>query len=113
MFVMNKQTWTFGLPYGNRHRIFRVEVEFSPDWKPTEVMIECAEANAEFKKAVCDGAIILSLVLQRDVPLETLRDAVLRNPDNTPETILGAVVDRLCSLHRQKGQSHGNQNDSH
>jgi|SRR6516162_2500708 hypothetical protein len=104
---MDKQTWTFHTAI--RRRKFRVEVGFSPDWKkPAEVLIECAEAaaSAEFKEVVRDGAKLLSLVLQLDVPLEELRDAVLRNPDNTPETILGAIVDRLSSLHQ--GQSHEN-----
>jgi len=39
--------------------------------------------------------VLLSIALQYDVPLATLRSAITRNADGSPSTIMGTIIDRL------------------
>jgi hypothetical protein len=48
--------------------------------------------------SVCrDGAILISLALQHGAPLRTVAHAVTRNVEGEPQTIIGAIVDRLIA----------------
>lgn len=48
--------------------------------------------------SVCrDGAILISLALQHGAQLQTVAHAVTRNSDGEPQTIIGAIVDKLIA----------------
>jgi hypothetical protein len=47
--------------------------------------------------AAHDGAVMVRLLLQHGVPLETIRHVLTRNEDGSAGTIISAAVDRLCA----------------
>ena len=55
-----------------------------------------APAGCRLTEAIArDGAVLLSLALQYGVPLETIKHAITRDGQGQPQSIIGAVVDRL------------------
>lgn len=42
-----------------------------------------------------DSAILMSMALQFGTPLQTIAGAITRDEDGTPDTIIGAVCDKL------------------
>jgi hypothetical protein len=60
-------------------------------WEAHIVLPATLRGDAEAR----DGAILLSLLLQHGCSLETIQNALLRNPDGGPAGPLGAVVDLL------------------
>ena len=63
--------------------------------QPAEVFISNAKAGSDVEAVARDGAVILSIAMQYDVPLAVLGGAITRTQDGKPMSIIGAVVDRL------------------
>ena len=87
---------TFELRHGNLNTPFVVTLGYYPDRQIGEVFISGAKAGSEVEAVTRDGAVLLSIALQYGVPLETIKHAITRNEDETPSTILGAVIDRMA-----------------
>lgn len=87
----------FEIKHGGQNSIFVVTVGRYPDGNIGEVFISGSKSGTAFEAVARDGAILLSLALQHGVPLETIKHAVTREPDGSASTIVGAVVDKLCS----------------
>jgi hypothetical protein len=87
----------FELRHGGKNTSFIVTLGRYPDGRVGEVFISGAKAGSEVDAVARDGAILLSLALQHGVPLETIKHAMTREPDGSASTIVGAVVDRLCT----------------
>lgn len=75
---------------------FTVTVGSYPDGRPGEVFIDGAKTGADVAATARDAAVMLSLALQHDVPLETIRHAITRAGNGEPASILGEIVDRLA-----------------
>jgi hypothetical protein len=58
-----------------------------------ELFIDNHKAGSQVGAIVRDAAVAASLALQYGCPVETLRGAVLRNPDNTAASPLGRALD--------------------
>ena len=86
---------TFELRHISCRDPFMVTVGCYPNGDLGEVFISGAKAGSDFESVARDGAVLLSLALQYNIPLETIRRAVTRNHDGSASTIIGAVVDRL------------------
>jgi len=86
---------SFEMQWGGQNTTFQVSLGYYQDRRIGEVFISGAKAGSDLDATARDGAILLSLALQHGVPLEVIRHAITRNHDNTPSTIIGAVVDRI------------------
>lgn len=95
---------TFDMKFGKQNTVFNVTVGFY-DWTRREigeVFIAGTKAGSEMDAIARDGAVLLSLALQHGVPLDTIRHAITRNSQGAPDTIVGAVVDRISSHEKEK-----------
>jgi hypothetical protein len=63
------------------------------DGRVGEVFLDNHKAGSQVGAIVRDAAVASSLALQFGCPLDTLRGAVLRNPDNTAASPLGKALD--------------------
>lgn len=77
---------------------FRVTLGFFADEvTPGEVFV-AGPKESELDAFARDAAILLSLCIQHGVPIETITNALTRDQDGTPSTLIGLVADRL--LHK-------------
>jgi hypothetical protein len=72
---------------------FTCTVSSFPDGRVGEVFIDNHKAGSQVGAIVRDAAVATSLALQFGCPLETLRRALLRNPDNSAASPLGRALD--------------------
>lgn len=84
---------TFNLRHWNQE--WTVTVGFYPDNKPGEVFVSGAKSGVDLEASARDQAVLLSLCLQYRVPLEVIKHALTRNQDESPSTMIGAVVDKM------------------
>jgi hypothetical protein len=72
-------------------------IEQLADGGPAEVFIHQAKASDdELGHIGRDASVALSIALQFGTPIEVIRGAVTRNPDGSPASLIGAVVDMLA-----------------
>jgi len=88
---------TFTMVHGNHRTPFDITVGYYENGMVGEVFISGAQSGSEMEAITRDGAIVLSLALQHGVPIETLKRAITRNRENKPDTVIGAVIDRIAS----------------
>jgi hypothetical protein len=74
---------------------FRMQTGFFDDGTVAEVFIDAAKQNSALDALAADSAICISLLLQRGVSPAEVGHALRRNPDGSPASLIGAVVDRL------------------
>ena len=85
---------TFGIRmWGN---MFHVTIGYQPDGRPGEVFIAGSKSGVQLDSVCRDGAVLLSLAMQYGVPLDVIRDALTKDGDGSPSTIVGAIVERLA-----------------
>lgn len=85
------------ITHGGQNSKFVITLGRYPDGTIGEVFISGSKSGSSFDGVARDGAILLSLCMQHGVPLETIKHAMTREPDGSASTIVGAVVDKLCS----------------
>jgi hypothetical protein len=85
---------TFVLRFWNQD--FSVTVGSYPNGRAGEVFVDGAKTGADTAATARDAAVMLSLALQHQIPLETIRHALTRAGNGEPASILGAIVDRLA-----------------
>lgn len=90
-----REAQTFDLTHGNLNTRFTVTFGYYETQQLGEIFISGAKAGSEVEGVARDGAVLLSLCLQYGVPTDTIKSAVTRNPDGTPSTIIGSVVDQI------------------
>ena len=71
-------------------------VSFLPDGSLAEVFLNNDKAGSDSDSAAKDSAVVASIALQYGVPLDTIRRALLRDPQGVAASPLGVVLD-LCS----------------
>lgn len=72
-----------------------------PPWTVAEIFICSRKIGSEAEAIARDAAILLSLAVQYGCPLDTIRHALTRNADGTPQSLMGRVVDRV---NKESGQ---------
>ena len=77
---------------------FTLGVGFFDNGRLAEVFLNSSKVGTGVDTQARDGAILLSLLLQHGCPLETIRRALLRNPDGSPAGPLSAAVDLLSEV---------------
>jgi hypothetical protein len=98
---------TFDMQFGKLNTVFNVTVGYY-DWtrrEVGEVFIAGTKAGSEMDAIARDGAVLLSLALQHGVTLDTIRHAITRNAQGAPDTIVGAVIDRISSYEKSQAKS--------
>jgi hypothetical protein len=89
-----REAETFNLRHGNHH--YAVSIGHFPDGPgPAEIFIHGAKIGSDIESLARDAAVIISIALQYGVPLEVLAGAITRNPNGSPMTVVGAVLDQL------------------
>ena len=86
---------TFELRHADHKYPFMVTIGRYPNGDIGEVFVSGAKAGSEVEAVARDGAVLLSLALQYNIPLEVIRRAITRNEDGAASTIIGAVVDKM------------------
>lgn len=83
------------------HR-YRAHVGFYPNGVLGEVFIDAAKQNSSLDALGADAAILISLLLQQGVTPEEIGHALRRTPSGEPASLMGAVVDELATVHKQR-----------
>lgn len=79
-------------------------VGFFDDGRPAEVFVQCERASTEIAALGRDAAILISLGLQHGVTLDTMRHGVTRDHDEEPSSFVGALLDEVDKLLRDRGE---------
>jgi len=75
---------------------FTATVGRFPDGRPAEIFLNARRTGSELERGNRDAAILASLALQHNIPLETLRRALSRNASGEPDSALCFVLDALA-----------------
>src|SRR5262245_62150768 len=67
-----------------------------PDGRLAEIFISNSKAGSQSDSGAKDAAVVLSIALQHDVPLETIRRALLRDSRGVASSPLGAALDLVA-----------------
>jgi len=67
-----------------------------PDGRLAEIFISNTRSGSHSDAAGRDSAVVCSLALQHNVPLETIRHALLRDSQGRPSSPLGVALDLLA-----------------
>jgi hypothetical protein len=94
---------TFEIEYGGLNRSHTVTVGYYDDHKTVgEIFITGGKSGEAVEAIARDGAVLLSLALQHGATLETIAHAITRDGQGQPQTIVGAVVDRLKAMDAER-----------
>lgn len=81
----------------------RFTVGFSGDLGSiAEIFISAVKVGSSIAAQANDLAIVASLALQHGVPLDVIRHALGRNGDGTAATVLGAALDLVAEMGRNR-----------
>lgn len=68
----------------------------APPHTVAEMFITSRKIGSGAEAIARDAAILLSLAVQFGCPLDTIKHALTRNQDGTPQSVMGRVVDRVA-----------------
>lgn len=92
---MRRDSETFEINFGGLKNSHVVTVGYYSDGTLGEVFINGGKSGEQVEAIARDGAVLLSLALQHGVALDTIKNALTRDAQNQPQSIIGVVVDRL------------------
>src|SRR5262245_29193650 len=90
---------TFKLRFGGQNAAYHVTLGYY-DRDMTEIgeiFIATHQAGSGAEALARDCAILMSLLMQYQCPIETIRNALTREHDGSASTIAGAVVDAIVN----------------
>lgn len=73
-----------------------------------EIFITAQKPNSPLDCVAGDGAILMSLLLQHGVSIETIAHSMKRNPDGSPASPFGFAADLIIADNKPKGEADGN-----
>lgn len=80
--------------------------EDDPDHGPIkELFINAGKTGTSMETMSRDAAVLMSIALQHGAPIETMRKAVTRNVDGSPQGPIGALLDILAQEKQPQGKS--------
>jgi ribonucleoside-diphosphate reductase alpha chain len=71
-------------------------VSFFPDGRLAEIFLSNSKAGSHSDSAAKDSAVVASIALQYDVPLDVIRHALMRDSAGRPSSPLGVALDLLA-----------------
>jgi ribonucleoside-diphosphate reductase alpha chain len=75
---------------------YTATVSYFPDGRLAEIFLSNSHAGSHADSAARDSAIVCSLALQHGTPLDTIRNALLRDPRGIASSPLGVALDIIC-----------------
>jgi hypothetical protein len=72
-------------------------ISHSPNGELAEIFLSNGRAGSDIDAAAKDSAVIASIALQYGVPLNAIRNALLRNNEGIALSPLGVVLDLIVS----------------
>jgi hypothetical protein len=75
---------------------YTVSIGRFPDGRLAEIFISNGKSGSDADAAAKDSAVICSIALQHNVPLETIRHALLRSSSGVASSPLGTALDQLA-----------------
>jgi hypothetical protein len=72
-------------------------LSFFPDGRLAEIFIGSAKAGSHSDSAAKDSAVVCSIALQYGVPVDIIRNALLRNARGVASSPLGAALDAVVA----------------
>jgi len=88
-----RPAFTFALQRGTID--YAVSFGTFSDGNIAEVFITSRKIGSDVEAVCRDAAILISLALQHGCPFDIIRHALTRNQDNSPQSLIGEVVDRI------------------
>ncbi|RXG91561.1 hypothetical protein [Bradyrhizobium zhanjiangense] len=87
---------TFEMAYGGLAKSHTITLGFYEDGTLGEVFINGGKTGEVVEAIARDSAVLLSLALQYGAELSNIKSAITRDEQGSPQSIVGAVIDRLC-----------------
>jgi hypothetical protein len=78
------------------HRYTATVSYFPGTDRPAEIFLGNGRAGSDVDAAAKDSAVVASIALQHDVPVEVIRKAMLRDSEGRASSPLGAVLDIIA-----------------
>src|SRR5262249_27691194 len=75
---------------------YTATVSYFADGRLAEIFLSNRRANSHSDAAAKDSGVVCSLALQHNVPLETIRHALLRDARGNPSSPLGCALDIIA-----------------
>lgn len=75
---------------------FTLATGFHPDGRIAEIFLSSHKPGSPIEAIARDAAVTVSIALQFGADLETIRQALTRDHDGGPATLLGAALDKLA-----------------
>jgi hypothetical protein len=91
-----RASWTFSFQCGPHH--YTATISYFPGTNQlAEIFLGNGRAGSHIDAAAKDSAVVASMALQHNVPVETIRKALLRDPRGTASSPLGVALDILTN----------------
>lgn len=92
---LRRRSETFEVEFAGLKEPHTITLGFYEDGRIGEVFINGGKSGELVEAIARDGAVILSMALQHGTPLATIRNAITRDGQGMPQTIVGVIVDML------------------
>jgi hypothetical protein len=77
---------------------YTATISVYPNGDLAEIFISNSKAGSQSDSAAKDSAVVCSIALQHNVPLDTIRRALLRDPRGKASSPLGAALDFVAEM---------------
>lgn len=77
--------------------LYHATIGFYPDGRLGEIFLNCAKSGTHAHIAARDSAIAASIALQHGASIESVRNALSRQENGTPEGPLGILLDIIVT----------------
>jgi hypothetical protein len=81
---------------------FTATVSRFDDGRLAEIFLNNHKAGSYADTNACDAAVVTSLALQYGAPVDVIRNALKRNADGTAAGPLGAALDRIQTMEKNR-----------
>lgn len=88
-----RQSYRFALDWG-AHK-FDVTVSLLDSGEAAEVFLSSNKVGSDIQALARDGAILVSLALQHGCELDVMANAVTRDEQGKPSSLIGALIDKI------------------
>jgi hypothetical protein len=79
---------------------FTLAAGFYADSRVAEIFLSSHKPGPPIEAIARDAAVTVSIALQFGVPIETIRQALTKDHDGGPATVIGAALDALAEATR-------------
>jgi hypothetical protein len=86
----------------NGHHRLSLCIGFYEDGRPGECFVSSPKIGTELEATARDSAILISLLLQNQVALTDIAHSLTVNPNGTPTSIVGTVIEAMLDLNKGK-----------